>query len=158
MTSPPPARGTARYRCDTCGKDFSLSWYRLARLLGSLIHTDERGRDCLGEIEREVAVELPSNHRGILVQIEGGAVTPAVVEEAIERGVAVIDFGADDRAGVTLPIGVQPVGRDQLVPAGPGEVDQIGERGHDDSIATAGAERTANRCAPDAHAFARGES
>lgn len=105
MTSPPPTRGTDRYRCDTCGKEYSASWYRLARLLGSLIHTDDRGRDCLGEIEREAVAELP--------------------------------IARDDRAGVTLAIGVQPVGGDQLVPVGAGGGDEAGDRRHVDSIATA---------------------
>lgn len=116
MTSPPPTRDTARYRCDTCGKEYSASWYRLARLLGSLIHTDDRGRDCLGEIEREAVAEMP--------------------------------IARDDRAGVTLAIGVQPVGGDELVAAGPGQGEQVADRRHGDSIATATPIVDVNRPAP----------
>ncbi len=116
MTSPPPTRGAARYRCDTCGKEYSASWYRLARLLGSLIHTDDRGRDCLGEIEREAVAELP--------------------------------IARDDRAGVTIAIGVQPVGGDQLVAGGAGDGDEPVDRRHADSIATSDDAVDVNRPAP----------
>lgn len=135
MTSPPPTRGAApRFRCRACGRTLTAAQAVLEHC-------------------RDVYAARPAICRGVLVQIEGGAITPAVVEAAIERGVALLDFGADDRAGVTLPIGLQPVGRDQLVPGGAGGSDEGGDRRHKDSIATARAERTANRCAADSHAF-----
>ena len=57
------------------------------------------------------------------------------------------------RAGVTLSIGVQPVGGDQLVPVGAGEGEQAVDRRHVDSIATSGAVVTTNAGSPGSHAF-----
>ena len=44
-------------------------------------------------------------------------------------GVVVLDVIRDDRAGVTLPIAIQPVGRDQLDPGGAGQVEGEGDAG-----------------------------
>lgn len=49
------------------------------------------------------------------------------------------------RAGVTLSIGVQPVGGDQLEAAGAGQGEQVADRRHGDSIATSGAVVDVNR-------------
>ena len=68
-----------------------------------------------------------------------------------------LELFRDDRAGVTLPTAIQPVGGDQLEPGRVGQVEgesDAGGCGHSDNIATGGAERTANRCSPDAHACA----
>lgn len=56
----------------------------------------------------------------------------------------VIDTARDDRAGVTLPTAIQPVGSDQLVPGGAGQGDQGGDRGHGDSFAIDRAEGHVN--------------
>lgn len=65
---------------------------------------------------------------------------------ALCTGAVVIDTARDDRAGVTLPTALEPVGGDQLVPGGAGQGDQGGEarRGHENSIAIDRAEDHVN--------------
>lgn len=69
-------------------------------------------------------------------------------------GVVVLDVVRGDRAGVAVPTAIQPVGGDQLVAGGPGELlgeaEAVGDRGHETSIATAEVERSVLVHAPDA--------
>ena len=60
------------------------------------------------------------------------------------------------RAGVTLSIGVQPVGGDQLVPVGAGEGEQGGDAGgHENNVRSTSAAVTTNADVDGAQAFAR---
>lgn len=93
--SPSATRGVEpRFRCRACDRTLTA-------------------RQATLEHCRDVYAARPAICRGVLVQIEGGAITPAVVEAAIERGVALLDFGSAAAGDL--------VGRDQLVPGGAGE-------------------------------------
>lgn len=115
------------FRCRGCG-----------RVLTAYQATIEHARDPYAQ--------RPTICRGVLEQVVPGVVPPAVAA----RGVVVVDFGAaDDRAGVELAIGVQPVGGDQGEAVGGGEV-----RGHENSITTKGSGVTENRRADGSQRFA----
>jgi hypothetical protein len=83
----------ATYRCTACGQEFSATSAYVRHGLSHLI--DPTGR------------------------------SPRVCFRGRMEPVApvVIDTARDDRAGVTLPIAVQPVGGDQLVPSRVGQAE-----------------------------------
>ena len=108
----------ATYRCTACGREFGATSAYVRHGLSHLI--DPTGR------------------------------SPRVCFRGRMEPVApvVIDTARDDRAGVTLPTAIQPVGGDQLVPGGAGQGDGEGDAGgcgHKDNIATGGADGHVNR-------------
>ena len=97
----------ATYRCTACGREFSASSAYVRHGLSHLI--DPTGR------------------------------SPRVCFRGRMEPVApvVIDTARDDRAGVTLPTALEPVGGDQLEPAGAGQVEgesEAGRGGHESSM------------------------
>lgn len=130
MTSPPPTRGTARYRCDTCARDLTAAQALLA-------HVADPGA-------RRIAI-CPGVPQPI-----------AVVVEVVTASADTLPIARDDRAGVTLEIGVQPIGGDQFVPVGAGEGEQGGDAGdHENNVRSTSAAVTANADVDGTHAFAR---
>lgn len=105
----------ATYRCTACGQEFSATSAYVRHGLSHLI--DPTGRS------PRVCFR--------------GRMEPV--------GPVVVDIARDDRAGVTLPTAVEPVGGDQLEAAGAGQGEQVADRRHGDSIATSGAVVDVNR-------------
>lgn len=84
----------ATYRCTACGQEFSATSAYVRHGLSHLIDPTGRSpRVCFRGRMEPVAPVAP----------------------------VVIDTARDDRAGVTLPTAIQPVGGDQLVPGGAGQ-------------------------------------
>lgn len=105
----------------------------------------------------------PATYRCTACGREFGATSPAVVfgvhgvgprsrltctsGSLVPVGPVTLPITRDDRAGVTLPTAIQPVGGDQLEPSRAGQVDgesDAGGCGHEDNIATGGADGHVN--------------
>ena len=133
MTSPPPTRGAARYRCDTCACDLTAAQALLA-------HVADPG------------ARRPAICPGVPQPI-------AVVVEVVTASADTLPIARDDRAGVTLAIGVQPVGGDQLEAAGAGHGEQVADRGgHENNVRSGSACVHASPRADVTHADARSAS